>query len=153
MVIHGPLIQGSGLVQILTENKFSMIEFFAVVDWITSREPDTDCNYSVCTFYQTSWDCVGQWNQFVTIPSQHFNVGSTLVNVLDQRWNNVKNSTFHNVDTTSVPDIETTLKQRYTTSKPRCTTLVQGCFNIVPTLVKAILNPTGLVMIMDLQID
>ena len=31
----------------------------------------------------------------------------------------------HNVDTTSVPDVETTSKQRYTTSKQRCTTLVQ----------------------------
>ena len=44
----------------------------------------------------------------------------------------------HNVDTTSVPNVETTLKQRR---------------YIVSTLVKAILNPIRLVMIMDLQID
>ena len=30
-----------------------------------------------------------------------------------------------NVDTTSVPDVETTPKQRYTTSKQRLTMLVQ----------------------------
>ena len=43
-------------------------------------------------------------------------------------------------------NFETTSKQRYTTSKQRC-------FNLESTLVKAILNPVGLVMTMDLQID
>ena len=33
------------------------------------------------------------------------------------------------------------------------TRLIQRCFNLASTLVKAILNPVGLVMIMDLQID
>ena len=33
------------------------------------------------------------------------------------------------------------------------TTLLQHCFNLAWTLVKAILNPIGLVMIMHLQID
>ena len=32
LVIHGQLIEGSGLVQILTENKFSMIGLSVVVD-------------------------------------------------------------------------------------------------------------------------
>ena len=31
--------------------------------------------------------------------------------------------------------------------------LIQCCFNLASTLVKAILNPIGLVMIMDFQID
>ena len=43
-------------------------------------------------------------------------------------------------------NFETTSKQRYTTSKQRC-------FNLESTLVKAILNPVGLVMTMDLQVD
>ena len=59
----------------------------------------------------------------------------------------------HNVDTMSVPDVETTSKQCYTTSKQRYTTLIQRCFNLALTLVKAILNPIGIVMIMNLQID
>ena len=57
---------------------------------------------------------------------------------LKQRWPNVENeaksdvgfSTLHNVDTT----------------------LIQRCFNLALMLVKAILNPVGLVMIVDLQI-
>ena len=63
-------------------------------------------------------------------PSQHFNVGSMLFqrcgSTLKWRWSDVENetksdigfSTLHNVDTTSVPDVQTTSKQR-------CTTLVQ----------------------------
>ena len=55
--------------------------------------------------------------------------GSTL----KQRWSDVENetksdvgfSTLHNVDITSGPDVETTLKQRYTTSKQRCTALIK----------------------------
>ena len=42
-------------------------------------------------------------------------------------------STLYNVDTTSVPDIETTLTQRHTTSKQRFTTLIQSCINVVST--------------------
>ena len=33
------------------------------------------------------------------------------------------------------------------------TTFMQRCFDLTLTLVKAILNPVGLVMIMDLQLD
>ena len=33
------------------------------------------------------------------------------------------------------------------------TTLIQSCFKLASTLVKAMLNPVGLVIIMDLQID
>ena len=49
------------------------------------------------------------------LPNQHFNVGAMLF----QRWSDVENETkcdvgfsmLHNVDTTSVPTIETTLKK------------------------------------------
>ena len=74
-------------------------------------------------------------------PSQHFKVDQTLFQPYDQRWNNVENetksdvgfSTLHNVDTTSVPDVEIMSKQRYTTSKQRCTTLLQRWYNAVST--------------------
>ena len=59
----------------------------------------------------------------------------------------------HNVDTTSVPDVETTSKQGYITSKQLCTMLIQRCFNLLSMFVKATLNPIELVMIMDLQIN
>ena len=55
-----------------------------------------------------------------------------------------------NVDTMSVPNVETRWKQGCTTLVE---TLIQRCFNPASTLVKAILNPVGLVMVMDLQID
>ena len=55
-----------------------------------------------------------------------------------------------NVDTMSVPNVETRWKQRCTTLVE---TLIQRCFNPASTLVKAILNPVRLVMVMDLQID
>ena len=45
-----------------------------------------------------------------------------------------------------------TLKQRYPTLKQCCTTLVQRCFNLASTLVKAVLNPMGLVIIVDCEI-
>ena len=48
-------------------------------------------------------------------------------------------STLHNLETMSVPNVETTL--------------IQSCFNLVSRLVQAKLNPIELVMIMDLQID
>ena len=59
-----------------------------------------------------------------TLPSQHFNVGSTLFqhcgSTLKSRWSEDENdrksdvgfSTLHNVDTTWMYDVETTLKQR-----------------------------------------
>ena len=57
-------------------------------------------------------------------------------NVGARRWNNLE-TTLHNVETVlhSVG-----------------TTLIQRCFKLVSTLVKTILNPIGVVMIMDLQI-
>ena len=48
----------------------------------------------------------------------------------------------YNVDTTSIPDVEKTAKQR-------CTTMHQRYFSVASMLVKAILSPIGLVMIMD----
>ena len=55
--------------------------------------------------------------------------------VVDQRWNNVDPKenetksdvgflTFNKIDTTSVPDFDTALKQR-------CATLIQRCINVV----------------------
>ena len=70
-----------------------------------------------------------------------FNVEITLIR--RWKWNKIFN--VHMVDTSSVPDVETTLRNDETT-------LYQGCFNLTSMLVKAILNPIGLVMIMDLQI-
>ena len=68
-----------------------------------------------------------KWNK---IRRRIFNVAQRWYNVSARRWNNVE-TTLHNVGTT----------------------LIQRCFNLASTLVKAILNPIGLVMIMDLQID
>ena len=45
-------------------------------------------------------------------------------NVENEIKSDVGFSTMHNVDTTSVPDVYTTSRQRYTASKKRCTTLV-----------------------------
>ena len=61
---------------------------------------------------------------------QIFNVAQRWCNVSPRRWNNVE-TTLHDVGTT----------------------LIQRCLNLASTLVKAILNLIGLVMIMDLQID
>ena len=75
---------------------------------------------------------------FKVIPSQHFKVGSTLFqrceSTLKERWSDVENETkydvgfsmLYKIDTTSVPDVETTPKQR-------CTTLVQRWHNVVST--------------------
>ena len=57
-------------------------------------------------------------------------------NVSARRWNNVE-TTLHNVETT-LHNIGLKLMQR--------------CFNLALALVKATLNPVGLMMIMDLQI-
>ena len=89
-------------------------------------------------------------NISVTQPTfqRRINVVSTLW--INETKSDVGYSTLHDVDTPSVPDVETKWKQRYTTSKQRCTTLYQRCFNLAWTLVKAILNPVGLVIIKDL---
>ena len=55
-----------------------------------------------------------------------FRVEITLSDIENETKSDFGFLTLHNVDTTSVPDVEKTLKQRYTTSKQRCTTLVQG---------------------------
>ena len=70
------------------------------------------------------------------------------------KWNKIQRRIFnvHNVDTTSVLDVETTLHNVETTLHNVGTTLIQRCFNLASTLVKTILNPVWLVMIMDLQI-
>ena len=49
-------------------------------------------------------------------------------------------------------NVETMLHYIETTLHNVGTTLMQRCFNLALTLVKAILNPIGLVRIMDLQI-
>ena len=75
-----------------------------------------------------------KWNK---IRRRIFNVAQRWYNISALHWNNFK---------TTLHTIETTL----------CnvgTTLIQLCFNLVSTLVKAILNPIRLDMIMGLQID
>ena len=74
-----------------------------------------------------------KWNK---IRRRIFNVAQRWYNISARRWNNVE-TTLHNVETT-LHNVGTTLIQR--------------CFNLASTLVKTILNPIGLVMIMDLQI-
>ena len=55
LVIHGQLTEGSELVRILTESKFSVIRLFAVVDIKQLKESHIQiANYTTCTFYQTS---------------------------------------------------------------------------------------------------
>ena len=57
-----------------------------------------------------------------------------------------------NVDITPMPDVETTFHNVQTTLHNVGTTLMQRCFNLASTLVKAILNAIGLVMIVDCEI-
>ena len=89
-------------------------------------------------------------------------------NFVDQRWNNVDTTLKMKQNPTSdfqrcttwIQRESPTMKKRRTalhnvqTTLPNVgTTLVQRCFNLASTLVKAILNPIGLVMVMVLQID
>ena len=67
-----------------------------------------------------------KWNN---IRPRIFNVAQRWYNVSARHWNNVK-TTLHNFGTT----------------------LIQCCFNLASTLVKAILNPIKLVMIVDCEI-
>ena len=61
------------------------------------------------------------------LPANISTLDQCCFNIVDQ--NKTKSdlgfSTFHNVNTTSVLDVEKTLEQRYKTPKQRCTTLVQ----------------------------
>ena len=74
-----------------------------------------------------------KWNK---IRRRIFNVAQRWYNVSARRWNNVK-TTLHNVKTT-LHNVGATLIQR--------------CFNLASTLVKAILNQIGPVMIVDCEI-
>ena len=89
-------------------------------------------------------------------------------NVVDQRWNNVDptlkmnkirrqivnvTQRWYNVSARRWNNVEATLHNVETTLHNVGTTVIQRCFNLATTLVKVILNPVGLVMIMDLQID
>ena len=67
-----------------------------------------------------------KWNK---IRRRIFNVAQRWYNVSVRRWNNIE-TTLHNVGTT----------------------LIKRCFNRASTLVKAILNPIGLLMIVDCEI-
>ena len=54
LVIHGQLIEGSGLIHIFAENKFSTIGLSTVTD-VNNKEIQTHiANYSMWTCYQTS---------------------------------------------------------------------------------------------------
>ena len=83
------------------------------------------------------WNNVDPTLKMNKIRRQIFNVTQRWYNVSARRWNNVE-AILHNVEKT-LHNVGTTLIQR--------------CFNLATTLVKVILNPVGLVMIMDLQID
>ena len=83
------------------------------------------------------WNNVDPTLKMKKIRRPIFNVAQRWYNVSDRRWNNVE-TTLHNVETT-LHNVGTTLIQRY--------------FNLASTLIKTILNPIGLVMIMDLQIN
>ena len=74
-----------------------------------------------------------KWNK---IQRRIFNVAQRCYNVSAWRWNNVE-ITLHNIET-----------MLYNVG----TTLIQRCFNLASTLVKAVLNPIGLVMILDCEI-
>ena len=75
-------------------------------------------------------------------------------NVADQRWNNVDPTLKRKQNPTSDLQRCTTLIQRQCpTLKQRRNNVAQGCINLASRLVKAILNPIGLVMSMDFQID
>ena len=65
-----------------------------------------------------------------------FNVAQRCYNVSAWRLNNVE-ITLHNIET-----------MLYNVG----TTMIQRCFNLASTLVKAVLNPIGLVMIVDCEI-
>ena len=71
-----------------------------------------------------------KWNK---IRRRIFNVAQRWYNVSVRRWNNVE-TTSHNVGTTLHND---------------GTTLIECCFNLASTLVKPLLNPIGLVIIVD----
>ena len=71
-----------------------------------------------------------KWNK---IWRRIFNVAKRWYNVSARRWNNIE-TTLHNLEI---------MKHNVTT------TLIQRCFNLASTLVKPILNPIGLVMIVD----
>ena len=89
-------------------------------------------------------------NSEQSVPSQHFNLGSTFF----QRWksNKIRRRIFNivqcscNVSTRCWNNVETTLSKVNTT-------LYQGCFIVDSTLVRTIPNPVGLLMIMDLWMD
>ena len=74
-----------------------------------------------------------KWNK---IRRRIFNVAQRCYNVSAWRWNNVE-ITLHNIET-----------MLYNVG----TTLIQRCFNLASTLVKAVLNPIGLVMILNCEI-
>ena len=51
MVIHGQLIEGSGLVQILTENQFSLLGISAVVDVNNVKRARYTLQTTLCALY------------------------------------------------------------------------------------------------------
>ena len=89
-------------------------------------------------------------NKNRVLPSQHFNVGSTLFQRCGSTLKMKQNPTsdFQRC-TTLIQRQCPTLKQRRNNVG---TTLIQRCFNLASTLVKAILNPIGLVKIADCEI-
>ena len=92
----------------------------------------------------------------VSFSGQQFNDGSNNVEItLIRRWkrNKIRRFQFwYNVSARRWNNVETTLHNVETTLHNVGTTLIQRCFNLASTLVKPILNPIGLVMIVDCEI-
>lgn len=58
LVIHGHLIEGSGLVQVLTENKFSMIELSPIVDVNNIKRARQTLQITLCTLFIKIYEAV-----------------------------------------------------------------------------------------------
>ena len=97
---------------------------------------------------------------YTIIPANISTSDQRCFEVVDQRWNNVDPTLkmkqnpmsdfqlaqrWYNVSAWHWNNVETTLHNVGTT-------MIQRCFNLASTLVKAILNPIGLVMIGDCEI-
>ena len=103
--------------------------------------------------------------QAFAVPANISTSDQRFFNVVDQRGNNVDPTLKTKENPTSyfqrcttliqrqcptLNNVETTLHNVETTLHNVDTTLIQSFFNLATTLVKAILNPIGLVTIMDL---
>ena len=93
------------------------------------------CEISKNTFFtEHLWTTASYVFHLKHQPSQHFNVGSTLFQRWDQRWNNVDPTLKMKQNPTSDFQRCTTLIQR------RCPTSKQRWYNFISTLFQRVLN-------------